>query len=119
MPEQIAIATKALLVGIGGTVALDLWAALLERIFKTPATNWGLVGRWVGHMEAGRFRYDAISKAPPVHGERAIGWTVHYAECVRGSRIGSALRTPIRSRRRSFSNILFSRESDAAQMDYK
>lgn len=79
MPEQVAIAAKAVCIGIGGTVALDLWAASLERIFKVPATNWGLVGRWVGHMKAGRFRHDAIGKAPPIHCERAVGWTVHYA----------------------------------------
>jgi hypothetical protein len=67
------------LIGIGGTVVLDLWAALLQRFFGVPATNWAMVGRWVGHMPAGRFLHENIGKAGPVSGELAIGWVVHYA----------------------------------------
>jgi hypothetical protein len=29
-------------------------------------------------MPRGRFRHDSIAAAPPVHGERLIGWTAHY-----------------------------------------
>jgi hypothetical protein len=71
--EGIAIVTWAVLVGIGGTVILDLWAAFMQRVFNVPATNWAMVGRWVGHMPAGRFVHDTIGKAAPVSGERAIG----------------------------------------------
>jgi Protein of unknown function (DUF2938) len=69
----------AAIVGIGGTVILDLWATLLGRLFGVPATNWAMVGRWVGHMPAGRFRHENIAKAAPVSGELAIGWIFHYA----------------------------------------
>ncbi|MFC0808884.1 DUF2938 domain-containing protein [Ensifer sp. P24N7] len=66
------------IIGIGGTVILDLWAAVMQRVFDVPATNWPRVGRWVGHMPAGRFVHENIGKAPPVRGEHAIGWMVHY-----------------------------------------
>ena len=79
MTEGIEIAIGAVLIGIGGTVVLDLWAALLQRFFGVPATNWAMVGRWVGHMPRGRFIHENIGKAAPVPGEHAIGWVVHYA----------------------------------------
>ena len=37
------------------------------------------MGRWVGHMPAGRFAHENIGKAAPVSGEHAIGALVHYA----------------------------------------
>ena len=79
MTEGIEIAIGAVFIGIGGTVILDLWAALLQRFFGVPATNWAMVGRWVGHMPRGRFIHENIGKAAPVSGELAIGWVVHYA----------------------------------------
>ena len=45
--EEIEIVIGAVLIGIGGTVVLDLWATLLWRFFGVPATNWAMVGRWV------------------------------------------------------------------------
>jgi Protein of unknown function (DUF2938) len=76
--EEIDIVTGAVLVGIGGTVVLDLWATLLRRFFGVPATNWAMVGRWVGRMPSGHFIHEDIGKAAPVSGEHSIGWVVHY-----------------------------------------
>ena len=39
---------RATLVGIGGTIILDIYAFLLQRLFDVPATNWQMVGRWLG-----------------------------------------------------------------------
>ena len=39
---------RAILVGVGGTVVLDLWAEFLARVMGVPATNWAMVGRWLG-----------------------------------------------------------------------
>ena len=47
------IVLSGVLIGIGGTVILDLWAAFMQRVFNVPATNWAMVGRWVGHMPRG------------------------------------------------------------------
>jgi hypothetical protein len=72
------IVLSGVLIGIGGTVILDLWAAFMQRVFNVPATNWAMVGRWVGHMPRGQFVHENIGRAAPVSGERAIGWIVHY-----------------------------------------
>lgn len=72
------VVLRALLVGVGGTAVLDLWAAALQRFAGMPATNWGMVGRWIGRMREGRFSHTAMAQVAPVRGERAIGWTAHY-----------------------------------------
>lgn len=69
---------QAILIGIGGTAVLDLWALALDRILKIPAPNWSMVGRWIGNMPRGRFSHSSMGAAPPVAGEAAIGWTAHY-----------------------------------------
>lgn len=67
-----------LLIGTTATAVMDLWAIARKRLLGTPPPNYGLVGRWLGHMPRGRFRHDSIAAASPVHGERLIGWTAHY-----------------------------------------
>jgi hypothetical protein len=70
---------KGAFVGAAGTVLLDIWALFLARVMNVPATNWAMVGRWLGHMPLGKFHHASISAAEPVKGELAIGWTAHYA----------------------------------------
>lgn len=70
---------KSVAIGAGATALLDLWALVLFRAFGIAPPNWGLVGRWVGHLPSGRFVHDDIAAAAPVAGERAIGWGFHYA----------------------------------------
>ena len=77
--DGMEIILRAAIIGIGGTLILDLWATLLWRLFGVPAANWAMVGRWVGHMPTGCFLHENISKAAPISGELAIGWIVHYA----------------------------------------
>jgi Protein of unknown function (DUF2938) len=48
------IILRAALVGIGGTIVLDLYAFLMQRMFGVP-TNWKMVGRWLGHMSKCEF----------------------------------------------------------------
>lgn len=78
MIEGLETLAKAALVGIGGTVVLDLWAAIMQRALGVPAVNWAMVGRWVGHMPKGRFAHQNIGRASPVRAEHALGWIVHY-----------------------------------------
>lgn len=70
--------TFAVLTGAGATVVMDLWGIARTRLLGMPATNYGLVGRWVAYMPRGRFRHNPIAATPPVKGERLIGWTAHY-----------------------------------------
>lgn len=69
---------QAIVLGIGATLLMDLWALARKRLFGVPALDYGLVGRWLGHMRHGRFRHVAIGKAPSVRGERPLGWVFHY-----------------------------------------
>jgi hypothetical protein len=79
VPQSLEFAVRALSIGAGATVLLDLWAQFATRAFGMPAANWALVGRWIGHFPRGRFVHDNIAKASPVAGERALGWVAHYA----------------------------------------
>lgn len=79
MNESFEFAVYSLLIGTGATMIVDLWALGLKRILGIPSMNWGLVGRWFGHMPEGRFVHESITKAAPVRGELVIGWIAHYA----------------------------------------
>src|SRR5262245_50059706 len=70
--------TAAILVGIGATALTDVWGYARKPLLGIAPPDYGMVGRWMGHMAHGQFRHEAISKSPPVHGERLIGWTAHY-----------------------------------------
>ena len=67
-----------LITGIGATLTMDLWALVRKRLLGVAAPNYGLVGRWLGHMGQGQFRHDAIATARPLPGEQLIGWAAHY-----------------------------------------
>lgn len=66
-------------IGLGATATMDLWGIVRRQAFGVPRPDYGLVGRWLGHMRHGRFVHGAIATASPVPGERVIGWTAHYA----------------------------------------
>ena len=65
-------------IGIGATVVMDLWLALLTQL-GVPTLNFAFIGRWFGHLLSGRWKHDPIAKSPPIPGEAIIGWLVHYA----------------------------------------
>ena len=71
------LGTVALL-GIGATVVMDAWLLALARLGLLPL-NFHLIGRWVGHMAAGRFTHASIAQSQPVPGELALGLATHYA----------------------------------------
>lgn len=79
MNEPFEFAAYSLVLGVGATALIDLWALGLKRFLGIPTMNWGLVGRWIGHMPEGRFIHESIGKATSVRGETVIGWTAHYA----------------------------------------
>ena len=69
---------SALIVGVGATVAMDVWGIARRRLLGIPGADYALVGRWLGWMPRGRFRHESIAAAAPVRHERLIGWTAHY-----------------------------------------
>ncbi|MEP0963510.1 MAG: DUF2938 domain-containing protein [Roseobacter sp.] len=72
------ILVSGILMGVLGTVLMDLWALMLARLADIPAPNWAMVGRWFVHVWRGRVFHAAISSADEVSNERAIGWFFHY-----------------------------------------
>ena len=70
--------TCTLVVGVGATAVLDLWGIARTPLLGLARPDYGLVGRWLGHMTRGRFRHEAIARSVPVRNERLIGWTAHY-----------------------------------------
>lgn len=69
---------KIILIGIGATAVMDGWLVLLKRL-GVPTLNFAFIGRWAGHLVRGTFAHAAIAKSPPVRGELALGWAMHYA----------------------------------------
>lgn len=68
---------RAVAIGIGATVFMDIWAIILNRTIGQPLPNWGMVGRWVRHLPE-RVFHDDIGKAVPYAHEKALGWAFHY-----------------------------------------
>ena len=60
-----------ILIGVAATAIMDAWLFMLSRL-GLPATNWRLVGRWLGLMLDGRFTHPSIAQARPVRGEHAL-----------------------------------------------
>lgn len=69
---------KIILIGIGATIILDLWAVFLNKVFGIPITNWAMVGRWVGHMTSRTLVQKDLGNVSPISYELALGWLVHY-----------------------------------------
>ncbi|WP_260084026.1 DUF2938 domain-containing protein [Phaeobacter inhibens] len=69
---------RIVLLGLGATAFMDLWAIAADALFGVPQSNFAVVGRWLGHMPEGVFTHDSIRKAVPVANEAALGWTAHY-----------------------------------------
>lgn len=78
MSGSIEFAVRAVLIGVGATVVMDVWAFVLRRL-GVPTLNLAFLGRWVGHLSHGQWRHAAIAKSPPVRGERLLGWLAHYS----------------------------------------
>lgn len=52
------ILLRVVVMGVVATAATDLWAVLLRRLGR-PTLDYALLGRWIGHWRAGRWRHAA------------------------------------------------------------
>lgn len=68
----------AILVGIGATLIMDIWAVFLQRAFNISSLSFCLVGRWLGHMMRGKFNHEKIATATKIPAECVLGWSAHY-----------------------------------------
>ena len=78
MNTGVAYFVGSIVVGLGATLFMDIWALLLTRAFGIPSANYCLVGRWLCHMPAGKFMHVSIANAPQKRGECTVGWIAHY-----------------------------------------
>lgn len=69
---------KGVALGVGATVAMDLWALLMGALRVNPAPNWVMPGRWFWHAARGRVFHDDIAAAEAYGAEQALGWAGHY-----------------------------------------
>lgn len=78
MSNLIANSFGPIFIGIGATLAFDLWGLFLKQAFKIPSSNFCLVGRWLLYMPDGIFSHSSINSTPQKSAECAIGWLFHY-----------------------------------------
>jgi hypothetical protein len=79
MAELAELVTRGALMGVAGSALMDLWGLVLRRGFGVPTLDYALLGRWIGSVPRGVLVHERIGAAPPVRGERALGWAAHYA----------------------------------------
>jgi hypothetical protein len=70
---------RAVAVGIGATLLMDLWNLFLKRAFSIPSLSYCLLGRWLRHMPGGTLRHANITAAAPKPFECTVGWIAHYS----------------------------------------
>ena len=70
---------RGVLIGIGATIAMDVWALLLALVPGEGRPNWAPVGRWFGHLARGTIFHEDIAIASEYPAELALGWAGHYA----------------------------------------
>ena len=78
MSTDVTYFLGAVVVGLGATLFMDIWALFLKRVFSIPSGNYCLVGRWLCHMPEGKFMHVSIAAAPQKHSECTVGWIAHY-----------------------------------------
>lgn len=78
MSIPLEFLVRAVVIGVGATVVMDLWALLLRQL-GVPSLDFAMLGRWLGHLGDGQWAHDSIARAAPVRGERVLGWLAHYS----------------------------------------
>jgi hypothetical protein len=78
MVIDAAYVFEAVLVGLGATLLIDLWALFLRRAFSIPSLNYCLLGRWVLYMPGGTIVHQSITATPQKRHECTVGWISHY-----------------------------------------
>lgn len=79
MLSHMEIVIRVLGVGLGATLAMDLWRWFMQSAFGVQSLNLALLGRWLGNLRDGRFFHGSIAESPEIRGERILGWMSHYA----------------------------------------
>ena len=76
---MVELILNGVLIGLGATLAMDVWAVLVGLLPGQSGPNWALPGRWFREVSRGRVVHDDIAAAPPYVHEVRLGWIGHYA----------------------------------------
>ena len=68
----------AVLIGLGATLLIDIWAVFLKRVFSIRSLDYCLLGRWVLYIPHGTIVHRNITATPAKPHECKVGWTTHY-----------------------------------------
>ena len=79
MSDAVELLARGVLIGVGGSALMDLWALFARRAFNVQGLDYALLGRWIGHFPRRRFFHERIASADPIRGERPLGWLAHYS----------------------------------------
>ncbi len=66
-----------ILIGLGATLIMDIWALFLRHAFGISSLSFCLVGRWLRHMPT-KFKHTSIAAASKKSAECTLGWIAHY-----------------------------------------
>jgi hypothetical protein len=77
-PVDAVDIVEAVLIGLGATLLIDLWALFLRRAFSIPSLNLCLLGRWVLYIPEGKIAHESITATPQKPHECTVGWITHY-----------------------------------------
>ena len=78
MNDIFDIVIRALFIGIGATLVMDLWGVFQKHVLGVQPLNYCLLGRWIGHFPRGQFVHANIAQSARVPGECQLGWSAHY-----------------------------------------
>jgi hypothetical protein len=78
MGVKVTYFIGTVVIGLGATLFMDLFAMFLKWVFRFPLANYCLIGRWLLHMPDGRFMHTSIVATSQKRWECAAGWIVHY-----------------------------------------
>jgi len=76
--ELLTLFVYSVLLGVGATIVMDMWALILQRFMGITPLNYALVGRWLVYICKGTFYHVNIATTKPVAAELVVGWTAHY-----------------------------------------
>lgn len=74
----MSLIIDGIVIGIGATIALDIWGIILGSLPGQSKPDWGPVGRWVWHLKDGKLFNNTIDDLTPYKHELTLGWAFHY-----------------------------------------
>lgn len=70
---------QIIVIGLGATFIMDLWAWIQKKLLGIPSLNYALVARWVLYIPSGQWVHTPIMNTSPATRETELGWFLHYA----------------------------------------